>query len=66
MSRISPFTWVVNIKNMRIRMWVIGELRKSGNAVIIVDRDSNYNYSEKDSILVSGVRKLTRRSMHDV
>ena len=47
-SRIlSPFVCVVNIKNTHIRMCVIGELRKSGSAIIIVDEDSNYNYSEK-------------------
>ncbi len=46
-SRISPFVCVINIKNTHIRMCVIGELRKSGNAIIIVDRDRNYNYSEK-------------------
>jgi hypothetical protein len=47
-SRMSPFVCVIN-KNTHIRMCVIGELRKSAGAIIIVDEDSNYNYSEKDS-----------------
>jgi hypothetical protein len=37
---------VIN-KNTHIRMCVIGELRKSAGAIIIVDEDSNYNYSER-------------------
>jgi hypothetical protein len=45
---MSPFVCVIN-KNTHIRMCVIGELRKSAGAIIIVDEDSNYNYSEKDS-----------------
>ena len=45
---MSPFVCVIN-KKTHIRMCVIGELRKSAGAIIIVDGDSNYNYSEKDS-----------------